>query len=232
MNRRPPEFITFTGLDARTDLKRCANLSARYPIEWGVLFSASRQGQEHRYPDVDALSAIWVSGVRLAAHLCGQHARDIMAGVPPLLPVDFASCPLRPDDVLCNRVQVNHQEPNPAAIHDFLRPWERIKGIAQARGDAFPAAVKGCDWLFDRSGGTGQPPAEWPRHPGGGRLVGYAGGIGPENVLDVLNRIGADGPFWIDMESGVRTDDWLDLDKVEAVCRSVFGVPRIEGKTS
>lgn len=27
------------------------------------------------------------------------------------------------------------------------------------------------------------------------------------------------GDFWIDMETGVRTDDWLDLDKVEKVLK-------------
>ena len=30
------------------------------------------------------------------------------------------------------------------------------------------------------------------------------------------------GDFWIDMETGVRTsDDWMDLDKVEAVLDTV-----------
>ncbi|GAA4256618.1 hypothetical protein HLK65_28415 [Azospirillum formosense] len=39
---------------------------------------------------------------------------------------------------------------------------------------------------------------------------------------EVLTQIAATEPYWIDMESGVRTDDWLDLDKVEAVCRAVY----------
>ena len=33
------------------------------------------------------------------------------------------------------------------------------------------------------------------------------------------------GEFWIDMESGVRTDDWFDLDKVRrvlAICNEVI----------
>jgi phosphoribosylanthranilate isomerase len=73
------------------------------------------------------------------------------------------------------------------------------------------------DWLFDRSGGL------WPPHPGGDRLVGYAGGIGPDNVADVLEQIGATGPYWIDMESGVRTDDRFDLGKCRRVCEAVYG---------
>jgi phosphoribosylanthranilate isomerase len=52
--------------------------------------------------------------------------------------------------------------------------------------------------------------------------VGYAGGINPDNAAEVVSRIQADR-YWIDMETGVRTGDWLDLDKCEAVCRAVYG---------
>lgn len=96
----------------------------------------------------------------------------------------------------------------------------------QVRGDEFPACNNCVQMLFDRSGGTGKVPDTWPRHPGGGVQVGYAGGINPDNVLDVIDAIGPDGPYWIDMESGVRTDDWFDLDKCEAVLQAVYGVGR------
>jgi len=33
-----PRWITFTGLDEYTDIKRVRDLSAKYPIEWGILF--------------------------------------------------------------------------------------------------------------------------------------------------------------------------------------------------
>jgi len=59
-----------------------------------------------------------------------------------------------------------------------------------------------------------------------GRMVGYSGGIGPENVASVIERIAADGPYWIDMESKVRTDDWFDLSLCREVCEIVYdGVP-------
>ena len=51
--------------------------------------------------------------------------------------------------------------------------------------------------------------------------IGYAGGIGPENVeskLRTLLEYDSKEKFWIDMETRVRTkDEWLDLDKVEQV---------------
>lgn len=213
---RKPDFITFTGLDARTDLQRAADLAQRYPVEWAVLFSPKRQGLEPRYPDGETQARIlWnrvmASSRGVAAHLCGEHSRRVMLRQKLDVPVDLGHF---------RRVQVNHQHPDATDITCLQRGWG-CTCIAQTRG-AFPDDDR-ISWLFDRSGGTGTPPEFWPRHPGGGRLVGFAGGIGPDNVLEVLARIDSDGPYWIDMETGIRTDDWLDLDKCEAVCRAVYG---------
>ncbi len=63
-------------------------------------------------------------------------------------------------------------------------------------------------------------PRAWPSS-GLATYVGYAGGLGPENVEEQLPliaqaAIGADG-FWIDMETRVRSnlDRLFDLEKVE-----------------
>lgn len=83
-------------------------------------------------------------------------------------------------------------------------------------------------YLIDASGGTGrwdqtrwQPPHEALRR------VGYAGGIGPDNVVAALSTVWSvvnahdcaaqNGKVWIDMETGVRTDNRFDLNKVESV---------------
>ena len=89
--------------------------------------------------------------------------------------------------------------------------------------------------LLDASGGQGidtpikvLPNADKPFK------VGYAGGINPDNVADKLayliqhNEV---GDFWIDMESGVRTDDWFDTDKVRrvlAICKEVMRELHVE----
>ena len=57
-----------------------------------------------------------------------------------------------------------------------------------------------------------------------GARVGYAGGIGPNNIDQALTFANQhpDAPIWIDMERNVRTsDNWFDLDKVRAVCEQV-----------
>jgi hypothetical protein len=206
---RNPEFITFTGADDRTDVDGMRALSARYPIEWGVLFSPHRQGQDNRYPGGEAQSRLAWSGLRLAAHLCGSHARSIMAGEELHVPVDLG---------IFKRIQINHTEPSVSAINAFRAGWGP-RCIVQTRGLTFPRNTS-VDWLFDTSGGRGKEPEAIPPYPG--RLVGYAGGIGPDNVRSVIERIAATGPYWIDMESKVRSDDWFDLSLCEQVCRAVY----------
>ena len=210
---RLPEFITFTGLDAATDLSRAKALSHRFPIEWGVLFSGSRQGNEHRYPDAVTVANIAnFGGLRLAAHLCGSHSADILASKQPALPVGIDHF---------HRIQINCSRPAILPILSFQAAVDR-GCVLQCRGDTFPAD-RSVTWLFDRSGGVGKQPDTWPPHPDNETLVGYAGGIGPDNVLSTLKAVSGAGPYWIDMESNVRTDDVLDLDKCEMVCRLVYG---------
>lgn len=207
-----PEFITFTGADDWTCLDGMRALSKRYPIEWGILFSPKRQGVDPRYPGGDAMSRFLWSGLTMSAHLCGRYSDDIMAGREFLdVPADLG---------YFKRIQVNHAEPIARRIVQFRKGWGPMRCIAQTR-ESFPSDTS-VDWLFDASGGRGIAPAAWPAHPG--RLVGYAGGITPENVLTVLAAgVGAAGPYWIDMESGVRTDDRFDLKKCESVCQQVYG---------
>lgn len=49
------------------------------------------------------------------------------------------------------------------------------------------------------------------------------GGINADNVAIVIEAIGSLSPagYWIDMESGVRTENLLDLNKVQAVIEKV-----------
>lgn len=207
-----PNYITFTGADDRTDPASMVDLAKDYPVEWGILFSGSRQGMEPRYPSLpDRL--VLHRGYPLtafSAHLCGGHARNVMMGIPPMVPISLS---------FFSRVQINHRNPVPERVAATSMLVGR--GICQTRDPLQFPTDSSVDWLYDCSGGNGTLAEEWPVHPG--RLVGYAGGITPENVKDVLTAIGATGPYWIDMESGVRTDDWFDLAKCRKVCEAVYG---------
>lgn len=204
-----PIWITFTGLDARTDMDRVEDLTKRYAIEWGILFGG-RLGK-NRYPPRSVVDEAIRRGLPLAMHLCKSFAADANEGTPP---IDYAGF---------SRIQVNRA----AGQYDInalarLAKSTLLPVIAQHRTDSFPQSPPGVFWLQDSSGGRGQLPSYWAKPFRPEQIVGYAGGLNPENVVDAVRHMPAK-TFWIDMETGVRTDDWLDLDKCEAVCRAVYG---------
>jgi len=223
MSKKKPRHITFTGVDERTDIDRLADISSRYPCEWGILYSRNRQGLDNRYPSPDAkifnvLSDLKADGHHFAAHICGKFAQIIMRGDFELkdrldIPLGFHAY---------DRIQVNHIAPHPNMLDQFAA-YHGKEVICQYRGVEFPDMAS-PSLLYDPSGGNGLMPTSWPRNPYT-NFVGYAGGLNASNIHDINATVSelTVGDYWLDMETGVRTNDYLDLDKVEAVLREVYG---------
>ena len=205
-----PRFVTFTGADEETPIEEMATLSKQYPIEWGILFSPKQQGQG-RYPPMRFVREVTQrEGLRLSAHLCGGHSKDVIA---------LGACSVPMEGF--RRAQINSSDTSIDVTR--VSRWARDRGVApilQCR-ESFPMATETA-WLFDKSGGQGISPDAWPQaHPAA--ACGYAGGIKPENVKEVLGLIAATD-YWIDMESGVRdANDRFSLAKCRAVCEAVYG---------
>ena len=220
-------LVTITGADDKTDPDDMVALSGEFPfVEWGILCSPKRTGT-NRFPSSGWIASL-PSSIRLSMHLCGAAARDVLAGGS----VAKYSCGRAFD-----RYQLNGY--TPPACDDFtsMCSTHQYRWILQARNESSLALAVAdalkfgdkADILFDPSGGRGIETAKWPPIPSGVRL-GFAGGIRPSNVARVLAGIGhTKSPFWIDMESGVRTDeDELDLGLVRQVlevCKSFVTCP-------
>lgn len=213
-----PAYVTFTGVDRIEILPRLKELSAKYPIEWGVLIDPAQE-DNILFPTKDERKEIQSSGLRLSAHICGVPASEIVNGTrPTYLGLDGFS-----------RLQINHSrdgstEENIKNAHDFatsigMRPALQCQG-------GFPTELR-ADWLYDVSFGLGTRPTDWPKLNSEGTFCGYSGGISPETVQATMKALplskSDNGNFWIDMESGVRTNDLLDVEKCEQVCKIVFG---------
>lgn len=70
--------VTITGADDKTDLAELYALWLHYPfVEWGILFSDSREGSS-RYPARTKILEIASQGMPLSAHFCGWHSREVM----------------------------------------------------------------------------------------------------------------------------------------------------------
>lgn len=214
---QPPSFIAFTGVDSVALVPQMQLLSRAYPIEWGILIDDARSG-EILFPDADDRAELLAaSGLRFAAHVCGEAALMI-ADRPDEARIDLAGF---------QRLQVNHgfSGSSPLQIENCVRfgRAQAVRTMLQSTG-IFPDDCR-LDWLFDTSFGTGKSPERWPPLPAEGPFCGYSGGISPDNVADVIAAIAAPAgaQYWIDMESGVRTEGWFDLAKCAAVCEAVYG---------
>ncbi|MET0497867.1 MAG: phosphoribosylanthranilate isomerase [Steroidobacteraceae bacterium] len=217
MTFQRPAFIAFTGVDRVEIVAALLDLSSRYPVEWGILVADDQPGNA-LFPDAALRTRLLASAnLRWAAHICGARARSI-ANDPETPRMDLAGF---------QRAQINHSfagssETQTANSVAFGRR-HGVRTMLQCLSD-FPADLT-VDWLFDTSFGKGAAPTAWPALPAHGPFCGFSGGLNPDNVRGVLETIAAPAGalYWIDMESGVRSDGWLDVAKCAAVCQAVYG---------
>lgn len=214
-----PIGVTITGADDNVDPQMLVDLSKEFPfVEWGILLSISREGTP-RYPSnawMDALGfLVGPDDAAISAHCCGRFARDIVAGRAALGGLSPMFC----------RAQINGYEPG-ATKHlgdadsdrEIILQCGKLADLPLLVADAIN--ICNASILLDASEGHNVEATSWAR-PTATVKLGYAGGIGPHNVTAVLDQLGDGAPFWIDMESGVRTDDQFDLVKVRSVLEQV-----------
>lgn len=224
--------VTFTGWDRHTELGELSGFLWSYrqgTIEIAVLCSATRTANdEDRYPNVAKAAEIMrvakAAGQKTALHLCGRIAQEFLnsAATRPVsvcYPANISQMMNLADRVQVNVAEDFWQVDGPeryraaaTAAHALGRPV-----IIQSRDASawpvvehfWPGASRMVPFLFDRSAGAGIEMGECPDPPLG-RLVGYAGGLGPSNVhafldrLRIMSRVRLDPPIWIDMETGIR----------------------------
>jgi hypothetical protein len=221
--------VTFTGWDRHTDLAELAEFLEACPqstVEIAVLHSSSKDDDD-RYPlakqAAEILRTAKASGQRTALHLCGRAAREMLDSATTGRDASRVNVSFAVADLIhfADRVQANVHEgfwtPGP---EKYLRAYEAAYAlgrpvIVQSRDlNGWPdvryfsrGAERMVPFLFDRSGGRGEAPDLWPEVPPDDMLVGYAGGLGPDNVSALVAKIAETRPharFWIDMESGIR----------------------------
>ncbi len=225
------EKVTITGADDTTDIQWMREISEQYPfVEWGILVSKRSMGV-NRFPSLEWIGRLveHQSEMKTAIHVCGKWVRQILSG-------DWSEFITEIGTAASNaqRVQLNFHAGAYKLGDKFIQSAKRaardggwqlifqVDGVnddlllnaRNARLDAVP--------LYDLSGGTGVLPALWPQQVDG-IYSGYAGGLGPDNVLAQIARISsvASGKIWIDMETNVRTEDDHELDcfAVESVLK-------------
>lgn len=235
------KHITFTGIDANTDINALREIQREFPLaEFGVLTSYHWHENGNRYLNPAFMSNLYAGNgeLNLSLHICGSAAHYASVGLWQKIDEHlFGTLGI------FKRIQLNvaNRKNNPEYI--WAPPSVEQEVIVQQRDgdnltlynttrkiwntcDIFSGKHSHVSVLLDASGGRGID-TELKVLPSNGK-VGYAGGFNPDNVADklsfLLEHVNT-GEFWIDMESGVRTDDWFDLDKVVkvlGVCQQVI----------
>lgn len=216
--------ITFTGADDRTYSDEMAAISALYPqVEWGILFSIKKQGTP-RYPTGSWITELASRNLPLSAHFCGWYSRQVLEEM------DYSLIDTLPSAF--TRVQLNYNFSKSKDWHmppllDFISSRPGMAFIFQANNaNAKVISMLEClcmaniHILHDSSGGRGIELSDLPKPFS--KYTGYSGGIHPGNFRGIakriLGRIEPTTPFydfvWVDMESGVRTEEVFDLRKV------------------
>lgn len=219
------DAVSLTGAEDSVNPSALAALSDEFPFaEWALLAHFEREG-EGRNPS-QAWRERFLNELdgrgRSALHLCGKIAFERLLDEGPW-----------PELSRYGRIQANiNARAADFSPVDTLRVWTILASLGPtliiqahdqserlARAFLSTAAGAGGSILFDESKGRGQTPVEW-RESWTDIACGYAGGLGPENLELHLPRIalGAQGAgHWIDMETGLRTENRFDLAKARRV---------------
>ncbi len=211
--------ITLTGIDIQTELSKLKEVNMTYGnrIEYGILLSANPKS--NRYPEISQIIGMLSqikNNVSIAIHICGGAARaNALKGVY--------------NDILhdrnVGRIQVNGKVTQ-EELHEFCQKFPAHCIITQdcpANFDLAEVDVRGHDILLDSSGGRGVVRSNWeiPEHLhgvaySGRKRIGFAGGLGEDNLAEVYPLISQIYPLepWVDMETKLRDEtDWFDIDK-------------------
>lgn len=210
--------VTLTGVDEQTDLNRLWELADQYPFaEFGILYSLSNQGSG-RYPTLNWLDNIVKRAesnpIPLALHVCGSMVRHLLNNTDSIDQIH-----------IFERIQLNFvsrvgDQELLSSLCDRFKDHIFITQHFPSNNMLHTSKIReNHSILFDTSGGRGIIRKEWP-NPFDSVVCGYAGGLGPDNLKEQLPliEVASQGkPFWIDMESNLRTEDKFDLNKVEQV---------------
>jgi len=226
-------LISFVGIDIHTPYE---NLFIGFndpniKCEFGVLYSESRKNT--RYPDYDFckkyLSWGLDNNVATSLHLCGDDAINKFLNQDNKI-MDLCK--------LAGRTQLNIKIQNftdyNVLADTILKVGlnNELTLILQKNATKFkfneillsklsPQAAN-IHLLNDSSGGFGREISVVDK-PHSDYFTGYAGGINPDNVLRIVSLIddvNSDNyQYYIDMESGVRTNNLFSIEK----CQDILG---------
>ena len=227
--------ISITGADDNTSITQLVELNKNFPYaEWGILYFPEKEGAK-RNPTKEWRKEFLanIPKDKTAIHLCGEDVFN------EILSDNFDTSELKAELSKFGRIQLNinarklknlfTDEQIAAIYHKLLTSGFHI--IAQYNHISENAIRKFIetnnvnydyfDILLDSSLGKGVSPDTWTVPQGLSHKVtlGFAGGLNPENISNNYQKIDpiTKNNYWLDLESGARTENEFDLEKVKNI---------------
>eukprot|EP01038_Epipyxis_sp_PR26KG_P007212 gene7212-9842_t len=252
--------IGFCGVDNSVSPLLLKLISQQYGwVEWGILFRTDKEGQS-RYPTfnwVEELSRnrILQTGeeMRLAGHLCGDRCQEVLEGnsafVKQLSELGFRRIQINATAANNVLIESERYADYVANIQSCMIELPAIEWIIQCNNetkflweDLLKLKIPNMSILHDASCGLGVEVTSFPSP-----LItpdtpcGYAGGIGPNNIENILQQVLAVArealynndnnfsikPVWIDMESSLRvkqqqnSGELIDIFSINKCCQCI-----------
>jgi len=231
--------IGFCGVDESVDCQKLRDISNAYPwVEWGILFRPEKESTP-RFPSMEFVKTLSreKGTLKLAAHLCSSRCQSVLDGdfefVSQLEALGFKRVQI--NATAANGVDTSYLATAAQQVLNCIQAFPQLEFIIQKNNETRPiweaileTRPSNVSILFDESVGTGIRVIRFAS-PFEGVPCGYAGGIGPSTIVDILEslkkQVGEEfinsthrAP-WIDMESSLRTitdtSDIFDIDKVQ-----------------
>lgn len=208
-------FITFTGIDSHTELSKLSKNA-----EYGILFST--KNDSNRYPSQDTIFTmadyLYNEGHQLSLHICGSGAKELLLNKELEHMINyFKRIQVNGKVKLQKAISICNLYPNHSIIFQYN---EDNKNLIEELKE-----IENVSFLVDASGGKGLSPTEWI-NPDFDSYIGYAGGLGEDNIINQLNDIYevASNYFWIDMESKLRDEnDLFSIKKANKILKLILG---------
>lgn len=222
------KFITFSGANEYTDIYKFLN-SLSTPLQTVAEVGIQVSGKKAFFGSARYwwLKALWLRqnpwspSCNLALHLNQDWVEDFCNGTPSAELSEFLSwenCRCKP---FFGRVQLNfrigrEKTPDLDRLLASMREYPDVRFILSYNDDnaefihrLYDTGFK-FDCLYDNSHGEGIEADHYAPPAFDDVLQGYSGGISPENVVSVLNKISqsvpADREIFIDAEGKLKDD--------------------------
>lgn len=226
--------LSITGADDLTSIHSLSQLVSQFPfLEVAILYYPEKENH-NRNPGKGWRNELirTIDKNNLAVHLCGEKV------FRAILEPNFAQSKVFDELSKYNRIQINiNARKNIFSVNEIHKIYTTLLDLNLSLILQYHERSK--EWvlpfiqnhrnnpniniLLDSSLGKGVSPDVFniPEElKDYNYTIGFAGGVSPENIGRIHNQIKSlnFNNYYIDLESGVRTDNYFDLTKAKQLC--------------